>query len=143
MGCEYCTGVTTSEPVSCDNRNRFYVYRKEILPECDISDQLTVRLSYAGSSVSVVNPVREVIIPSGSMSAYFYVELGSLSGTLRISTYNQNEDNDCTGYEGYIDCDSGTEPIDPQDNPVPKDCLDINFFWEMYGHKTRLPSWMK
>ncbi len=32
---------------------------------------------------------------------------------------------------------------EPEPKLEPVDCRDIRFFWNPYGHKTRLPSYMK
>ncbi len=84
--CYECTGVGTTEPVICGERNKFYVYREQINDKCSLSDPLTTYLSYTGSTVEIINPVRQVTINAGQNYAYFYVELGTVDGRLKIST---------------------------------------------------------
>ena len=136
-----CIDIVGNTTSNCESTNIYTV----ILPtRCDINSDVRVNISYVGSTLT--NGVDftgdgYTTILAGNTAASFKVEVHSeKDGTINISL--DSEYAICESSVSLsVECDTPDTPDTPEPDELTS-CEEIGFFWEPYGHTTRVPSYM-
>ena len=130
-----CPVISGPTEINCNTLNQYLLTYPL---ECDDKENI-VFLSYTGSTL--VNGVdfyapTQIIMPYGQDTYPFTIEVNdNVVGNMKISSSS-----DICFEEFNINVTCNDIIIPPIESGY--SCEDIGFFWEPYGHKTKLPSYM-